>query len=151
MLFSGIPFLYYFLPAVLILYFILPEKCRNGFLLFASLGFYAWGEPRYVFLMVAAIVLFYLFGLAVAGSQKVFVKKLWLASSIFVGVALLAVFKYADFAIENWNRLTGMGVGLLKMALPIGISFYTFQCMSYVVDVYRGQAQVQKNIVNFGA
>ena len=132
MLFSSIPFLFYFLPAVVVLYFVIPQKLKNAFLLLASLFFYAWGEPRYVFLMAAAIVLFYIFGIAVEKSEKY--KKLWLVCSVLTGAAMLAVFKYADFAVENWNRLTGMSLPLLKFALPIGISFYTFQCISYVID-----------------
>ena len=148
MLFSGIPFLFYFLPAVVALYFLLPWKLKNAFLLLASLLFYAWGEPRYVFLMVAAIVLFFVYGIAVERAQAY--KKLWLGAAVFTGVAMLAVFKYADFALDNWNRLTGMGIPLLRFALPIGISFYTFQCISYVIDVYRGHTAAQKNIISFG-
>ncbi len=148
MLFSGIPFLFYFLPAVAIVYFLTPRKWKNAFLLLASLLFYAWGEPRYVFLMAAAIVLFYIYGIAVERSEKY--KKLWLGAAVATGVVMLAVFKYADFALENWNRLTGMGIPLLRFALPIGISFYTFQCISYVIDVYRGHTAAQKNIISFG-
>ncbi|MDD6200044.1 MAG: MBOAT family protein [Firmicutes bacterium] len=146
MLFSGIPFLYYFLPAVVILYCLMPRKGKNGFLLLASLLFYAWGEPRYVLLMAASIVLFYTYGLAIERSHK----KLWLTLSVLTGVLMLGVFKYADFAVENWNRLTGMSVPLLKLALPIGISFYTFQCVSYTVDVYRGQTAAQRSLLRFG-
>ena len=149
MLFSSIPFLFYFLPAVVVLYFLTPRKLKNAFLLLVSLLFYAWGEPRYVFLMAAAIGLFFIYGIAVEKSEKY--KKLWLGAAVFTGVAMLAVFKYADFALENWNRLTGMSVALLRFALPIGISFYTFQCISYVIDVYRGHTKAQRNIVNFGA
>jgi len=148
MLFSSIPFLFYFLPAVVILYFLTPWKLKNAFLLLVSLLFYAWGEPRYVFLMAAAITLFYIYGIAVEKSEKY--KKIWLGASVLTGVAMLAVFKYADFALDNWNRLTGMSIPLLRFALPIGISFYTFQCVSYVIDVYRGHTTAQKNIVNFG-
>ena len=150
MLFSGIPFLFYFLPAVLILYFLVPKGFKNGLLLLVSLLFYAWGEPRYVLLMAAAIVLFYIYGIAVEKASSKTARKIWLTAGVITGVALLVVFKYADFAVENWNRLTGMSVPLLKLALPIGISFYTFQCMSYVVDVYRGDTKAQRNIVHFG-
>ena len=148
MLFSSIPFLFYYLPAVLILYFLLPRQLRNGFLLLASLFFYAWGEPAYVLLMIAAIVAFFLFGIAIEKLQR---KKLWLILSVVFGAAMLGVFKYADFAVENFNRLTGLSVPLLKLALPIGISFYTFQCVSYCIDVYRGDTKAQRNIVDFGA
>ena len=125
-----------------------PRRFRNALLLFVSLFFYAWGEPRYVILMVAAIVAFYGFGLAIEKTEK---KKLWLTLSVIFGAALLGVFKYADFALENWNALTGMSIPALKLALPIGISFYTFQCISYTVDVYRGETKAQRNILHFGA
>ncbi len=151
MLFSSIPFLFYFLPVVLLVYFALPKVLKNGFLLVASLLFYAWGEPRYVLLMVAAIVLFWGYGLLIGGAQSSALRKLWLAAAVLTGTAMLGVFKYADFALENWNLLTGMGLPLLRLALPIGISFYTFQCVSYAVDVYRGDTQPQKNMIHFGA
>ncbi len=149
MLFSGIPFLFYFLPIVAVGYFIAPKKGKNAYLLIASLLFYAWGEPKYVLLMIAAIVLYYLYGLGVEKSSGMW-RKLWLFLAVLTGVSMLAVFKYSDFAIENWNKLAGMNLGLWKLALPIGISFYTFQCMSYVADVYRGQVAAQRNLVNFG-
>ena len=148
MLFSGIPFLFYFLPAVLSLYFLVPRKGRNAVLLLSSLLFYAWGEPKYVVLMVVSILLFYGYGLAVERSHR---PKLWLAVSVCTGAGLLGLFKYADFAVENFNALTGLSVPLLRLALPIGISFYTFQCISYVVDVYRGDTKAQKNLIHFGA
>ena len=150
MLFSGIPFLFYFLPVVAAVYFCLPWRLKNGWLLFASLFFYAWGEPRYVLLMVAAIVLFFGYGIATERCASQAGKRVWLTLAILTGVAMLGVFKYGDFALENWNLLTGMGVPLLKLALPIGISFYTFQCMSYVADVYWGKVPAQKNMISFG-
>ena len=150
MLFSGIPFLYYILPAGGGLYFLTPARLKNAFLLLASLEFYAWGAPRYVLLMIASILLFYAYGLAIEKCGTQMHKRLWLTAAIVTGGAMLAVFKYGDFALENWNRLTGMTVPLLKLALPIGISFYTFQCVSYAVDVYRGETHAQKNIITFG-
>ena len=150
MLFSSIPFLFYYLPVVLLVYFLLPRGLRNGFLLLASLFFYAWGEPRYVLLMAATITVFYALGIAIEKSEGR-AKKLWLALAVGSGLAALAVFKYADFALENFNALTGMGIPLLKLALPIGISFYTFQSISYAVDVYRGDTKAQRNIIDFGA
>ena len=147
MLFSGIPFLFYFLPAVLIPYFLVPRKGRNAVLLLASLMFYAWGEPKYVVLMVASILIFYGYGLAVERSRR---PKMWLVAAVCTGAGLLGLFKYADFAVENFNALTGLSVPLLRLALPIGISFYTFQCISYVVDVYRGDTKAQKNLIHFG-
>ena len=150
MLFSSIPFLFYYLPVVLLVYFLLPRGLRNGFLLLASLFFYAWGEPRYVLLMAATITVFYALGIAIEKSEGR-AKKLWLALAVGSGLAALAVFKYADFALENFNALTGMSISLLKLALPIGISFYTFQSISYAVDVYRGDTKAQRNIIDFGA
>ena len=151
MLFSSIPFLFYFLPAVLILYFLVPRSLKNTVLLIFSLVFYAWGEPKYVFLMIATICLFFFCGIAIGKSKEQKQKKFWLALSVVVSLALLAVFKYADFLLGSFNSLTGADIPLLKLALPIGISFYTFQCLSYTIDVYRGKAEVQKNIVSFGA
>ena len=133
MLFSGIPFLYYFLPAVMILYFLAPKSLRNAVLLLSSLLFYAWGEPRYVLLMAAAIVLFFLYGLAVEKTGSIVGKKIWVAAAVVTGAAMLAVFKYADFIIDNFNAATGLSIPLLRLALPVGISFYTFQCLSYLI------------------
>ena len=151
MLFSSIPFLFYFLAAVLLLYFLVPHKLKNAVLLIFSLTFYAWGEPKYVFLMIGTITLFYLCGLAIEKARQQTWKKFWLILSVVISIALLAVFKYADFAIGSINAVTGAGIPLLGLALPIGISFYTFQCLSYTIDVYLGQAQVQKNPISFGA
>ena len=151
MLFSSIPFLFYFLPVVLAVYFIVPKNCKNAVLLLASLVFYAWGEPKYVFLMIATIALFYGCGLAIGRSESLVWKKIWLAVSVAVSLGLLAVFKYADFFGDSFNSITGLSVPLLKLALPIGISFYTFQCLSYTVDVYRGNVPAQKNPISFGA
>ncbi len=151
MLFSSIPFLYYFLPIVVIGYFLVPKGMKNALLLLFSLVFYAWGEPKYIWLMVTTIVLFYLCGLAIGRAVTVGWKKVWLILSVIIGVGFLGVFKYADFFIGSFNRTTGLGVPLLRLALPIGISFYTFQSLSYTVDVYRGNVPVQKNLITFGA
>ena len=150
MLFSSIPFLFYFLPAVMLVYFLVPFRLKNAVLLLFSLVFYAWGEPKYVALMVFSILLFYLCGVAIDKSRRKKWKKVWLTLSIVSSLALLGLFKYADFFISSLNAVTGLGIPLLRLALPIGISFYTFQCLSYTIDVYRGSAQAQKNIVNFG-
>ena len=151
MLFSSIPFLYYFLPAVLIAYFAVPKKAKNSVLLLSSLFFYGWGEPKYLALMALSIGAFYGCGLAIewAGNQKQ--KKLWLTVSVIIGIALLTVFKYADFFLQSFAAVTGLSLPLLRLALPIGISFYTFQCMSYTVDVYRGNVPAQRNPITFGA
>ena len=151
MVFSSIPFLYYFLPAVLIAYFLAPGKGKNAVLLLSSLFFYGWGEPKLLALMVSTIVLFYGCGLAIEKARSVRGKKLWLTVSVVISIGLLAVFKYADFFIGSFNAMTGLSLPLLKLALPVGISFYTFQCLSYTIDVYRGNVAAQKNPVSFGA
>ena len=151
MLFSSIPFLYYFLPAVLIVYFAVPKRIKNAVLLLSSLIFYGWGEPKYVILMIATIAAFYFCGLGIGRAKSRKTQKIWLTVSVVIGIALLTVFKYADFFLQSFAAVTGLSIPLLKLALPIGISFYTFQCMSYVVDVYRGTAAPQKNMVTFGA
>ena len=149
MIFSSIPFLYYFLPAVLAVYYLTPRRGKNAVLLLASLFFYGWGEPKLLWLMVFTIAVFYLCGLAIGHSERH--KKAWLVVSVCVGVGLLGLFKYADFFITSVNAATGMSLPLLKLALPVGISFYTFQCLSYTVDVYRGTVPPQKNPISFGA
>ena len=151
MLFSSIPFLYYFLPAVLLIYFLAPGKLKNAVLLLSSLVFYGWGEPKLLTLMVFTIVLFFLCGLAIgrAGEQRV--KKIWLTISVVISISLLGLFKYADFFIGSFNALTGLSVPFLRLALPVGISFYTFQSLSYTIDVYRGNVPAQKNPISFGA
>ena len=151
MVFSGIPFLYYFLPAVILCYFLAPGGLKNTVLLLFSLVFYAWGEPKYVLLMAVTILLFYLCGLAIGRATSKIGKKLWLILSVVVGIGLLGVFKYADFFISGFSAATGISVPLLRLALPVGISFYTFQSLSYTIDVYRGSVPVQKNIITFGA
>ena len=145
MLFSSIPFLYYFLAAVLIMYFIMPKNLKNPVLLFSSLFFYAWGEVRLVTLMLFVIFLGYLFGLFIDKSVTAKGKKAWLVLAVLSMTGILGYFKYADFFIANFNAVTGLQLPLLKVTLPIGISFYTFQVISYVVDVYRGEAKVQYN------
>ena len=151
MLFSSIPFLYYFLPAVLIIYFLVPKQLKNTVLLLFSLVFYAWGEPKYVFLMIATIVLFYVCGLAIEKAQTKKWKRVWLVTSVVISIGLLGIFKYADFFVESFNAVTGLSIPLLRLALPIGISFYTFQSLSYTIDVYRGNVPAQKNPISFGA
>ncbi len=149
MIFSSIPFLYYFLPAVLAVYYLTPRLGKNAVLLLASLFFYGWGEPKLLWLMMFTIAVFYLCGLAIGRSAHH--KKAWLVVSVCAGVGLLGLFKYADFFITSVNAATGMSLPLLKLALPVGISFYTFQCLSYTVDVYRGTVPPQKNPISFGA
>ena len=150
MLFSSIPFLYYFLPLVLAVYFLTPARFRNAVLLLASLIFYAWGEPKYVLLMLASILSGYGFGLLQERYRGQKGAKLFCGLSVAVSLSFLLYFKYADFFLENFNAATGLGVPLLRIALPIGISFYTFQIISYTVDVYRGEP-AQKNLIHLAA
>lgn len=154
MIFSSLLFLFRFLPAVLVVYYIVPPGLRNLVLLLFSLLFYAWGEPVYIILMIVSILVSYTGGIIVDSQKKRGnhgAAKTALVISSAVSLSLLGFFKYADFAIGTVNSLTGMDLELLHLALPIGISFYTFQTMSYTIDVYRGEAQVQKNLISFGA
>lgn len=146
MLFSSIPFLFYFLPCVLILYAVSPKKLKNPTLLICSLVFYAWGEPRLVGLMLITVFLGYVLGLLTEKYRKY--KKLFLTLSVVLSLGFLGYYKYVDFFIENINAVTGLSITLLNVALPIGISFYTFQLLSYNIDVYRGTVPAQKSFVN---
>ena len=153
MVFSSLLFLFRFLPAVLILYYIAPRKLRNVILLAFSLFFYAWGEPKYVFLMLFTITMDYFVGQGIdkakkEGNQKK--AKRFLMCSILVNLSVLGFFKYADFLIGTVNSLTGASIPLPGIPLPIGISFFTFQTMSYTIDVYRGNTTVQKNWIKYG-
>ena len=150
MLFSSIPFAYYFLPAVLVLYFLVPFRFKNAVLLAFSLVFYGWGEPVYLILMTLSILMGWVFGLLIGKYRGTKRAKLFLTASVVTSLGLLGWFKYADFAVENLNAL-GLNLALPRVALPIGISFYTFQILSYTIDVYRGNAESQKSLVNFGA
>ncbi len=151
MLFSSIPFLYYFLPCVLILYFLAPKRCKNAVLLLVSLVFYAWGEPVYVVWMVLSIVLGYILGLLIERFRGKPLSKVFLTLSVVTSLGLLCYFKYVDFFIANFNAVFGLSVPLLKIALPIGISFYTFQLLSYTIDVYRGTVAAQRNFITLAA
>lgn len=154
MVFSSIMFLYTFLPIFLLVYFAVPSKFRNTILFLSSLIFYAWGEPKYVLIMIFSTIVDYMHGLLVhkfKQEDKTKLAKLVVASSVTINMSLLAFFKYTDFFITNINSLLGSSIDTLGLALPIGISFYTFQTMSYTIDVYRGEAEPQKNILSFGA
>ena len=150
MLFSSIPFAFYFLPAVLALYFAVPFRFKNAVLLVFSLVFYAWGEPGYLLLMAVSILLGWLFGLLIGKYRGTARARLFLVLSVAVSLGLLGWFKYADFAVNTLNAL-GLRLPLPHVALPIGISFYTFQILSYTIDVYRGDALPQRSLVDFGA
>lgn len=147
MLFSSIPFLYYFLPLVFICYFCAPFRWKNAVLLLFSLLFYSWGEPKYIILMVLSILLGYAEGILI---EKKAGSRLILSGACCIHLMLLFYFKYTDFFIETINTL-GFSIPLANIALPIGISFYTFQILSYLVDVYRGDCKAQKNLISFGA
>ncbi len=151
MLFSSISFLYFFLPAVLILYAVVPKVLKNTVLLISGLVFYAWGEPKYVVIMIISILVGYIFGLLIEKFRGKKLSKVFMILSVCVDLGLLVYFKYVDFFIDNFNNATGLGIPLLRIALPIGISFYTFQILSYTVDVYRGDVPAQKNPVTLGA
>ncbi len=148
MVFSSIEFLYVFLPVTLLCYLIAPIKAKNIVLLFFSLLFYWWGEPKYTILMLFTITFCYVAGRLIENKKGTRVGKAMLTVSVAVPLGLLAIFKYADFFIGTANSLTGADIPLLKLALPIGISFYTFQALSYVVDVYRGDTPSQKSWIN---
>ena len=147
MLFSSIPFLYYFLPVVLIAYYLVPKPVKNGVLLLASLVFYGWGEPSYVFLMLASIGLGYVFGLLIEKFRGTAWSKVCMIVSVAISFGFLGYFKYTNFFITNFNAATGLSVPLLNVVLPIGISFYTFQLVSYIIDVYWGTVKAQKDFV----
>ena len=143
MLFTSISFLYYFLPLVLIVYFIVPKKYKNLVLLLFSLLFYFYGEPKYILLMLFEILVAYI-GAILIDKHK---DKSILILTLFIHIILLVIFKYTDFFISNINNIFNTNFKLLNIALPIGISFYTFQIISYVIDVYRGKVKVQKNFL----
>lgn len=154
MVFSSILFLFRFLPLVLLCYYMVPSRWRNFVLFVCSLIFYAWGEPVYVCLMLFSTLTDYILGRMVGYFQERKQQKkakLCVGISAVVNLSLLGFFKYTDFFITTWNQVANHQVKCLELALPIGISFYTFQTMSYTIDVYRGDAPVQKNIINFGA
>ncbi len=153
MVFSSILFLFYYLPIVLTIYFISPRKYRNLVLFLSSLFFYAWGEPRYIWIMLFSTVVDYTCGKRIhfyKTGDQINKAKLWLSLSLFANLGLLGFFKYSDFLIQNVNNLLSTSIPLLGFALPIGISFYTFQTMSYTIDVYREETEVQNNIISFG-
>ena len=152
MVFSGITFLYYFLPCVLLLYFLAPAKAKNTVLLMASLFFYAWGEPVYILLMLFSIFIGYIAGLLLEKTMQrpvgCITPKVVLTGAVGIFTLLFIIFKYTDFIIENVNAATGMAIPLRHIVLPIGISFYTFQMISYLVDVYRKEVPAQRNFIS---
>ena len=151
-IFSSLVFLFVFLPIALSIYYLVPRKGKNFILLLLSLVFYAWGEPIYVFLMLFSILIDYVNGLLVEHfSNEPKKAKLVVLSSIIVNLAILMFFKYTDFFLTTSNYLFGTEFAMLELSLPIGISFYTFQTMSYTIDIFRKDAKAQRNIIDFGA
>lgn len=151
MVFSSIVFLFTFLPITLILYYISPRKMKNIVLLLISLIFYAWGEPVYVFLMMFTTVFDYLIGLLINKYRRNKIKsKRIFIFAVLVNLGILGFFKYYGFVIENINSVFSLNIGYNQLPLPIGISFYTFQTLSYVIDVYLDKVKVQKSLISFG-
>lgn len=151
MVFSSIPFLFYFLPVVLVLYFAVPKRAKNLILFLVSLVFYGWGEPVYIVIMLFSTVFDYANGIFLERyDNKAWARKTILWVSVAGNLAILCFFKYADFLINNIDTLFGLSIAPLGLPLPIGISFYTFQTMSYTIDVYRRIIPAQKNIISFG-
>ncbi len=151
MVFSSLTFLLFYLPAVLAVYYLVPAKLKNPVLFVFSLLFYAWGEPVYVGLMIFSTVLDYCCGRAAEAYRGTKKAKAALIVSVVVNLGLLCFFKYTDFLLTTINGVFGLSIPLLNLPLPIGISFYTFQTMSYTIDVYRGDTKAQKNLISFGA
>lgn len=150
MVFSSIFFIFYFLPAILAVYFLAPKRHRNLVLFLGSLIFYAWGEPVYVALMLFSTAFNYFAGRKIGRMEQQAQKKRVLTISVVVNLAILVFFKYTNFFLGLINTALPWDIPYLNLALPIGISFYTFQTMSYVIDVYRGKVAAQKNFINFG-
>lgn len=152
MLFSSLVFLFVYLPIVLAIYFLTPLKLRNLMLLLANVVFYAWGEPIYILIMVFSTFVDYTHGILIEKFRDNDKKaRFFVASSVIINLSILIFFKYYDFIIKNLTLIfPSLPLAPLGLALPIGISFYTFQTMSYTIDVYRHDARVQKNIINFG-
>ena len=149
MVFSSIPFLFFFLPLFALCYFCIPKQYRNYVLLFFSLLFYAWGEPIYVFLMIAVTFSDYLLGRIMAKTDSPVRRKLCLIASLVVDLLALGFFKYADFLVSSVNGLFGTKIPLLELALPIGISFFVFQSLSYTIDLYRKEVEVEKSYAHY--
>ena len=152
MVFSSILFIFRFLPIAMGIYFLTPKKLKNLSLLILSLIFYSWGEPRYFLLMIASIFVDYFISINIEKNNKnKKIKILLLAISIIFNVGILFFFKYINFFIENINSIFNMSLNNVKITLPLGISFYTFQTMSYTIDVFLGKVKAEKNLINFGA
>lgn len=150
MVFSSVMFLFRFLPVFMVCYFVVPERMKNLVLFIGSLFFYAWGEPIYVCLMLFSTISDYIHGRLIDRYRGKKAATGFLVSSILINVLILGFFKYGDFLVQTMNTVAGTSISPLGLPLPIGISFYTFQTMSYTIDVYRGEARVQRNLLDFG-
>ena len=146
MVFSSVLFLFRFLPIFMICYFLVPRKMKNLVLFLGSLVFYAWGEPVYIFLMLFSTISDYVWGRLIEEYRGKDRSRIFLLCSIVINLFILGFFKYADFLMQTVNAVFGTSIPFLNLPLPIGISFYTFQTMSYTIDVYRGDAKAQRNI-----
>lgn len=151
MVFSSIMFIFRFLPIAFIIYYLTPNKFKNLTLLVLSLFFYSWGEPKCFFIMILSIIVDFSISILIEKyRERIFISKTLLISSITFNLGMLILFKYINFFIENINLAFGISLSLIYLTLPLGISFYTFQTMSYTIDVYRGKVRAEKNIINFG-
>lgn len=151
MVFSSLTFIFLFLPFIFLVYFSAPRKWKNAILFIFSLLFYAWGEPIYIFLLIFSTVIDFFLGLYINKHRDTYKAKLGIITSIVISILVLSVFKYSSFLVQNINDVFGTSFIDPDLPLPIGISFYTFQTMSYIIDVYRGNVKVQRNIISFGA
>lgn len=150
MLFSSVLFLFRFLPVFFICYYLVPGRVKNFILFLGSLFFYAWGEPIYVLLMLFSTLVDYTHGRLIEKFRGRKAAKGFLISSVIINLFILCFFKYADFLVQSINSVAGTSIPLMNLPLPIGISFYTFQTMSYTIDVYRGETKAQRNLLDFG-
>lgn len=148
MVFSNLTFLIFILPLTLCLYYVSPQKTKNSILLILSILFYAWGEPVYVFLILFSTITDYFLGRAIAHYRNINerIARIFLIGSIIISVGILSFFKYADFLVANMNAILQINISPLDLPLPIGISFYTFQSLSYIIDAYQGRITAQKNL-----
>ncbi len=151
MVFSGIEFLYYFLPAVMLIYFLAPKRLKNLMLFVSGLGFYAWGEPVYVIVMVISTAVDYTAGILMSKTEDERKRRACLISSVVINLGLLFTFKYSSFAVDTFNGIFRTAIPSPNLPLPIGISFFTFQSMSYTIDLYRRKITVQRSFINFAA
>ena len=148
MVFSSAVFIFVFLPIVLFCYYLTPEKYRNGLLLLFSLMFYAYGEPIFIIILIISVL--YNYALVIWMDQSRQHKKIIMVVTVSMNLGILFVFKYLGFSVDIFNKMMGSDYEGIKILLPIGLSFFTFKSLSYVIDVYRGDVKVERNVLNFG-